>query len=174
MDIARTLLPQVVIMDLHMPGMGGLTATSILQGELPSIRVLIFTASETEADLSTAMRYGAFGYILKDAAADDLVQAVHHVAQGGVIISPTLGGKLLRELTVAPEPEVAREGLLSPRESEVLHEIARGATNKEIAAALVISENTVKTHMRNIMDKLHLANRSQAAAYAARVGLLDS
>ena len=173
-EMARALHPQVVIMDLNMPGMGGLAATSILNTELPSSRILIFTASETEADLSTALQYGAIGFILKSATAEDLVQAVQHVAQGGVIISPTLGRQLLGEFKVAPEPGVATDGLLSPREVEVLQQIGGGATNKEISAALFISENTVKTHARNIMDKLHLANRSQAAAHAARVGLLGS
>ena len=173
-EMARALHPQVVIMDLNMPGMGGLAATSILNTELPSSRVLIFTASETEADLSTALQYGAIGFILKSATSEGLVQAVLHVAQGGVIIPATLSRKLLGEFKVAPEPGVATEGLLSPREVEVLQQIGGGATNKEIAAALFISENTVKTHTRNIMDKLHFANRSQAAAHAARVGLLDS
>ena len=172
-EMARTLLPQVVVLDLQMPGVGGLAATSVIHTELPTVRVLVFTVSESEADLSTAMRYGARGYIVKNAGVEDLVQAVHHIALGGVIVSPIMGEKLLAELKTAPEIDTVREGHLSPREAEVLTLIAKGDTNKVIAATLFISEHTVKTHVRNIIEKLHSVNRSQAAAYAARVGLIS-
>lgn len=171
---ARALAPHVVIMDLQMPGLGGLEATSILHTELPNVRVLVFTVSEREADLFAAMRCGARGYILKNAGAEELTRAIQHIAQGGVIVSPAMATKLLDELAQLPaagaQPGTSLEGV-SPREVEVLQQIAEGASNSEIASALVISENTVKTHLRNIMDKLHLANRSQAAAYAVRAGL---
>ena len=174
---ARALAPHVIIMDLHMPGLGGLEATSILHTELPDIQVLVFTVSESEADLFTAMRYGARGYILKNAGVEELVRAILHIAQGGVIISPVMATKLLAEVAqvraAGEHPEASLEGL-SRRETEVLQLIAEGASNSEIASALVISENTVKTHLRNIMDKLHLANRSQAAAYAVRAGIQRS
>ncbi|MBI2872830.1 MAG: response regulator transcription factor [Chloroflexi bacterium] len=171
----RALLPNVVIMDLQMPGMGGLEATSVIRTELPSVQVLVFTVSESEADLFAAIRYGARGYILKNSGSEELVRAVRHIAEGGVIVSPAMATKLLTDLTHQPhvvegQTETRIEGV-SPREMEVLQLIARGATNSEIATTLVITENTVKTHLRNIMDKLHLANRSQAAAYAVSVGI---
>ncbi len=173
-EMARTLTPQVVVMDLQMPGIGGLEATSVIHAEMPDVQILVFTVSESEADLFGAIKYGAKGYILKNAGADELVQAIHLIAQGGVVVSPGMAAKLLGELShVVPAREQGGEmaGGLSPREKEVLESVARGATNSEIASTLYISENTVKTHLRNILDKLHLANRSQAVAYAARLGL---
>lgn len=171
---AKALSPNVVIMDLQMPGVGGLDATLALHTEVPAVQVLVFTVSESEADLFSAMRYGAKGYILKNAGGEDLVRAVMHIAQGGVIVSPDMASKLLDELSqinVAGGPQAALVDGISPRETEVLQLVAQGSSNSMIAATLIISENTVKTHLRNIMDKLHLANRSQAAAYAVRAGL---
>ena len=173
-EMIRQLVPQVVVMDLQMPGLSGLEATSVLHTELPSVQVLVFTVSESEADLFAAMRCGAKGYILKNTGAEELVRAVLHIAEGGVIVSPIMATKLLDEIAQVPaakeQQAVSLEGV-SPREVEVLQLIAEGASNNEIATTLFISENTVKTHLRNIMDKLHLANRSQAAAYAVWAGL---
>ncbi|MBI2856408.1 MAG: response regulator transcription factor [Chloroflexi bacterium] len=173
-EMARTLAPQVVIMDLQMPGISGLEATSVIHSEMPEVQILVFTVSESEADLLAAVKYGAKGYILKNVAADELVQTIHLIAQGGVVVSPGMAAKLLTELSQAAPAREQRgevaEGL-SAREREVLELVARGSTNSEIASSLYISENTVKTHLRNILDKLHLANRSQAVAYAARLGL---
>ena len=153
-----------------MPTMNGLEATAAFQAEFPHIKILIFTVSDKQSDLFTAMRAGARGYILKNAAAAELLRAVSHIAEGGVIISPDMATKLLGELPMETEaaektPELE---VLTQREAEVLQLVAKGASNKEIASALYISENTVKTHMRNIMDKLHLTNRTQAAAYGTR------
>jgi DNA-binding NarL/FixJ family response regulator len=119
------------------------------------------------------MRCGAGGYVLKNIEPDELVQTILHIAQGGVIVSPLVAGKLLGEFKrlgdeSQKKPDQAAEDALSPREAEVLQLLAQGVTNRQIAESLVISENTVKTHLRNIMEKLHLANRSQAAVYAAR------
>ena len=171
LERARELGPDVIIMDLEMPNMTGLEATAAIHSELPDTKILIFTVSEKQADLFSAMRAGARGYILKNAAAPELLRAVFHIAEGGVIISPDMATKLLSELpqekeapSDAPDVEV-----LTKREVEVLNLVAKGASNKEMASSLYISENTVKTHMRNIMEKLHLANRSQAAAYGARI-----
>ena len=166
---ARELGPDVIIMDLEMPNMNGVEATRALQEVLPEANILMFTVSDKQADLFAAMQSGAKGYILKNAAAPDLIRAVFHIAQGGVIISPEMATKLLGELKVAAEPSDQMETVLTPREAEVLALVSKGASNKEIATALFVSENTVKTHMRNMMDKLHLANRSQAAAYGARM-----
>lgn len=169
-EMAHSLLPQVVLMDLSMPGVGGLAATAILHMELPSIKVVIYTVSESEGDLSTAMRYGAWGYILKDSPVEDMVQAIQDIARGEVIVSPTMGGMLLAELELAPATKAVRENSLTPREVEVLQLLADGSPNKAIGIALQISENTVKAHVGNIMDKLHIMNRTQAATYALKVG----
>jgi len=168
----RELMPDVVVLDLQMPRCGGLEACQALQTELPQINVLVLTVSDKESDLFGAIKAGAKGYLLKDTGPEDLAQAVIHIAKGGVIVSPSMASKLLTEFKTG---EVYREeatSAVSQREVEILQLVAKGATNKEIASTLFISENTVKTHLRNIMDKLHLANRSQAAAYAIRAGLV--
>jgi DNA-binding NarL/FixJ family response regulator len=173
---AEKLAPDVILMDLNMPRCSGLEATQVLHTKMPQVNILVLTVSDNEADLFAAIKFGATGYILKNTEPEDLIQAILHIAQGGVIISPVMATKLLSEfkdLDTGQEkkPVKEAEANLSPREEEVLHLVSQGATNKEIADSLFISENTVKTHLRNIMDKLHLANRSQAAAYAVKRGL---
>ena len=175
---AKELTPDVIIMDLMMPRCSGLEATQALQSEIPQASILILTISDRETDLFSAIKFGARGYMLKDTEPDDLIRAVFHVAQGGVIVSPIMAEKLLTEFTDTKTaakdqdaPEIDTD--LSPREKEVLQLIAQGATNKQIADSLLISENTVKTHLRNIMEKLHMANRSQAVAYAINKGLIS-
>ncbi len=174
---AKKIAPDVILMDLNMPRCSGLEATQALQAEMPQINILVLTVSDSESDLFAAVKFGARGYILKNAEPEELTNAIFHIAQGGVIISPLMAAKLLNEfkdLTAGTERESAEQAdaNLSPREGEVLQLVAQGATNKEIADSLFISENTVKTHLRNIMEKLHLANRSQAAVYAVRKGLV--
>lgn len=176
---AEELVPDVIVMDLNMPQCSGLEATQALQAKMPQMNILVLTVSDNEADLFSAIKFGATGYILKNTEPEELVQAVHHIAHGEVIISPVMATKLLTEFrdpTTGARAKVTadEEASLSPREDEVLQLVARGATNKEIADSLFISENTVKTHLRNIMDKLHLANRSQAAAYAVKRGLVSN
>ena len=175
---AKEINPNVILMDLNMPRCSGLEAIQALQTEMPQVNILVLTVSDKEADLFAAMKFGAKGYILKNTEPDELVHAILHIAQGGVIVSPLMATKLLNEFrdpsagaenVSAPETEAE----LSPREGEVLQLVAQGASNKGIADSLFISENTVKTHLRNIMDKLHLANRSQAAAYAINKGLVQ-
>lgn len=169
---ARELRPDVVVMDLRMPRCGGLEACREIRAELPETNVLILTVSDSEADLFAGIKAGARGYLLKDVEPDELAQAISYIAKGGVIVSPAMAGALLDEFRAAQvlKPEV--DTGLSQREVEVLQLVARGASNKEIAKTLFISENTVKTHLRNIMDKLQIANRSQAAAYAVQVGIV--
>ena len=167
--------PDVVIMDLNMPNVDGVEATKRIHAEYPDIHIMMLTVSDKEADLFSAMGAGAKGYLLKNASADELVRAVLHVAQGGVLVSPVMASSLLTQLSgPARGPTLEEETAVSPREKEVLELLAEGATNKEIGATLFISENTVKTHLRNIMDKLHIAKRSQAAAYAIRAGIQRS
>ncbi len=173
----KEIVPDVILMDLNMPRCSGLEAIQALQAELPQVNVLVLTVSEMEADLFAAVKFGATGYLLKKAEPEELVHAIINIAQGGVIISPLMANKLLTEfkdLTAGVERESIEkaDAKLSPREGEVLQLVAHGATNKEIGDSLFISENTVKTHLKNIMDKLHLANRSQAAAYAIKRGLV--
>jgi len=174
---AEEVVPDVILMDLNMPHCSGLEATQALQTKMPQVNILVLTVSENEADLFAAVKFGATGYILKNTEPEELIQAIFHIAQGGVIISPIMATKLLTEFKdleagAERKPAQEAESNLSPREDEVLRLVAQGATNKEIADSLFISENTVKTHLRNIMDKLHLANRSQAAAYAVKKGLV--
>ncbi|MFC2041002.1 response regulator [Chloroflexota bacterium] len=175
---AKEIVPDVILMDLNMPRCSGLDAIQVLQAEMPQVNVLVLTVSEMETDLFAAVKFGARGYLLKKAEPEELVHAIHQIAQGGVIVSPLMATKLLaefKELTTGVEIEPVKEesANLSPREDEVLRLVAQGATNKEIADSLFISENTVKTHLKSIMEKLHLANRSQAAAYAVKRGLVN-
>ena len=175
---AEEIAPDVILMDLNMPHCSGLEATQAIETKMPQVNILVLTVSENEADLFAAIKYGARGYILKNTEPEDLIHAIFHIAQGGVIVSPLMAAKLLAEFKdfeTGEREEAAQEteAVLSPREGEVLQMVAQGATNRQIADSLFISENTVKTHLRNIMDKLHLANRSQAAAYAIQRGLVQ-
>jgi len=175
---AKAIAPDVILMDLNMPRCSGLEAIQALQTEMPQVNVLVLTVSDKEADLFAAVKFGARGYILKNTEPDELINAILQIAQGGVIVSPLMATKLLTEfkdLSAGVEREFIQgtDADLSPREGEVLQLVAQGASNKKIADSLFISENTVKTHLRNIMEKLHLVNRSQAAAYAVQRGLVQ-
>ena len=170
---ARALKPHVVLMDLNMPNCDGVEATRRLQGEMLEINILILTVSDKEEDLFAAIKAGARGYFLKQEEPEQVIQAIQHTARGGVIVSPAMATTLLTEFkSRQPAPAMEDSSSLSHREQEVLQLVAQGASNKEIGSRLFISENTVKTHLRNILDKLHLVNRSQAAAYAVRSGLI--
>ncbi len=174
----KEIVPDVILMDLNMPRCSGLEAIQALQAEMPQVNILVLTVSEMEADLFAAVKFGARGYLLKKTEPEELIHAIIHIAQGGVIVSPLMAAKLLTEFKdlaagVEKKPVEEANADLSPREGEVLHLVAQGATNKEIADSLFISENTVKTHLKSIMEKLHLANRSQAAAYAVQKGLVQ-
>lgn len=164
--------PDVVLMDLRMPGTTGLQATAMLHEQAPDVNVLVLTVSEQAQDLQDALRFGAQGYVLKGATPEELVQAVRQVHQGWAVVSPAMAGKLMGDFPddqVLPEDapaNAAQPSMLSAREWDVLKLLANGMSNREIADSLVISENTVKTHMRSILTKLHLKNRTQAAAYA--------
>ena len=168
---AQELTPDVVVMDLDMPVLGGVEATRQIRAAVPSTQVLVLTVSESESDLFAAMAAGAKGYLLKNAGSDDLQTAVMHISQGGVLVSPIMATTMLTQFTEVEAKAAKTETGLSAREEEVLQSVAQGASNKEVAAELFITENTVKTHLRNIMEKLHVANRSQATAFAVRAGL---
>jgi DNA-binding NarL/FixJ family response regulator len=165
---ARQLMPDVILMDLSMPGVDGLEATRRLKEEMPYVRIVILTVSEDARNLFEAIKNGAQGYLLKKIEPQAFFERLRGVAQGEAVISPEMAPKLLTEFAKlagrAPESP-ASQATLSPRENEVLDLITVGRTNKEIAAALAIAESTVKNHMRNILEKLHLENRVQAAAF---------
>lgn len=160
--------PKIVLMDLNMPEMDGVEATSRLLKEVPETNVLMLTISDKDEDLFNAIKAGAKGYLLKGADPDELVRAMNHVAEGGVIISPIMAPKLLTEIGTETKPVAEETSVLSPRETEVLQLVAEGLTDKEIAERLFISIHTAKTHLKNILAKLHLKSRVQIATYEAR------
>lgn len=198
--VAERTMPDVILMDLNMPKGGGLAATRRIKELLPYTSIVMLTVSDYEQDLFDAIKAGAQGYLLKNVEPAELVQAVHKAHRGEATLPGLLAAKILQEFArqdparpaAATEPAhepaqaaggqraggqggTARAGhgpdLLGEREREVLVELAAGRTNREIAARLFISENTVRNHVKNILAKLHLANRTQAAAYAIREGI---
>lgn len=177
LEKARDLLPDIVLMDVQMPGGVGITATRLITAELPSTRVLMLTVSEDNQDLFQAIKSGAQGYLLKNTGAEELFEAIREVHRGYAPISSRVAGRILDEVANAPAPpaDAPRQGLsaLTPREREVLQLVGHGMTNREIARALFITDNTVKIHLRNVLAKLHLQNRVQAATYAQRAGLIE-
>ena len=195
--LARELRPDVLLMDLSMPEMDGLEATRLIKAERPEQVVVILTASEAESDLFEAVKSGAQGYVLKSVEPEQLIGLLEAAARGEAALTPALAAKILQELartaagprdtspataTAAPartEP-LAPAGTtpaphevepLTAREREVLALVVRGASNREIAEALVVTDNTVKYHLKNILQKLHLRNRAQVVAYALRHGV---
>ena len=165
--MARDLRPDVVLMDLLMPVMDGVTATGTIRRELPETEVLALTSVLEEGLVVQAVQAGAIGYLLKDTDAPKLRQAIKAAAAGEVQLSPAAAAMLMHKVKAPRSPET-----LSERETEVLRLVARGLSNKEIASQLFISETTVKTHVKNIMQKLDVPSRTQAALYAARIGLV--
>jgi DNA-binding NarL/FixJ family response regulator len=166
-------------MDLHMPELDGLAATRLISAEQPDVKVVILTASEEDAHLFEAIKSGAQGYLFKNLAAEELFQLLEGVARGEPALTPALARKLLGEFArpgaAAPTPH-AVEGLasLTEREREVLDLLVQGITsNRELAERLVITENTVKYHFRNILDKLHVQNRAQVVSFAMRQGMVE-
>jgi DNA-binding NarL/FixJ family response regulator len=163
---ARALRPDVVLMDLLMPVMDGITATGVIRGELPDTEVIALTSVLEDAAVVGAVRAGAIGYLLKDTRGEDLCRAIRAAAAGQVQLSPQAAARLLREVRVPDSPEV-----LTERETEVLRLLAQGKANKQIAAELAIGENTVRTHVSSVLGKLGVQSRTQAALYAAQIGL---
>jgi two-component system nitrate/nitrite response regulator NarL len=181
--VARRTRPDVVLLDLRMPGVDGLSAIPRLRQLDPPPRILVLTVSEQEADLLAAIRAGADGYLLKDLRAGTLLERIEEVARGGVALSASMARRLWEGLRGTgarpgpaaqppapslPEEPPAELRQLTPREREVLELVADGRTNAEIAAALYLSEQTVKTHVQNILGKLQLRNRTEAALLAQR------
>jgi len=194
--LARELRPDVLLMDLSMPEMDGLEATRLIKAERPEQVVVILTASEAESDLFEAVKSGAQGYVLKSVEPEQLIGLLEAAARGEAALTPALAAKILQELArtaagprdadPSTAPPVARPGPsvpasarpasddvepLTAREHDVLALVVRGASNREIAEALVVTDNTVKYHLKNILQKLHLHNRAQVVAYALRHGV---
>jgi DNA-binding NarL/FixJ family response regulator len=174
---AAELAPDVVLLDVRMPRMDGIEAARRIRELLPSTKVLMLTVSDEEDDLYEAIKAGANGYLLKEVSVEDVAAAIHAVVQGQSFISPSMASKLLREFNALARQAAEREQLPAPvltvRELEVLRLVARGMSNRDVADQLFISENTVKNHVRNILEKLHLHSRMEAVMYAVRQHLLD-
>ena len=171
------LVPDLVLIDVGMPGVSGIEATRRVRALVPSVKVAILTVSEKDEDLFAAVRAGATGYLLKEVSIEELPEAVRAVARGHSLISPTMASRLLSEfnaLSRRVEEERGNVPRLSDRELEVLRLVARGFSNRDIATELVIAENTVKNHVRNILEKLQLRSRMEAAMYAVREKLVDA
>jgi len=166
--LARELRPDVVLMDLIMPGMDGTAATAAIRAEMPDTEVVALTSVLEDASVIGAVRAGAIGYLLKNTEADALRKAIRAAAAGQVQLSPEAAARLMREVRAPESPEA-----LSERETEVLRLVAQGRANKQIAAQLHIGEKTVKTHVSNILAKLGVQSRTQAALYAVRIGLVS-
>jgi len=176
-DMAAELAPDVVLMDVRMPGVGGIEATRRIRTEQPMTKVVMLTVSEDEEDLFDAIRAGATGYLLKEVSIEEVADTVRAVARGQALVSPSMAAKLLTEFNLLSRRVAEQHGdapRLTDRELEVLRLVAKGMSNKEIAAELVIAENTVKNHVRNILEKLELRTRMEAAMYAVREKLIDN
>ncbi len=166
LELVERLAPQVVLMDLRMPSMDGVQATTRIHARWPGIYVLVLTTYDTDADILRAIEAGATGYILKDAPREELFRAIRATAQGQSYLSPSVVSRLMGQLR-APE-----DAALSQREVDVLNWVARGATNKEIAHTLHISEATVKSHLLHIFSKLGVSDRTQAVTLAVQKGII--
>ena len=168
-SLARELKPDMVLMDLQMPELDGIAATRALTAELPEVKVLILTASEEESKLFDAIKSGAQGYLLKNLEADAFFDLLDRAQRGEPALTPALARKLLQEFARPTEASSSDEEPLTPREREVLELMVEGITsNRKLAKRLGLSENTVKFHVRNILDKLRLHNRAEVVGYALR------
>ena len=182
LEMARALRPDLILMDIEMPICNGLVATRLIKAELPEIKVVMLTVSSSDEDLFEAVKSGASGYLLKSQSADSFLEMVGQVAAGGAALPPGLAARLLDEFarqarqitpvaTAPSENAVAAEGELTARQTEILTLLAQGMTYAQIGAALYLSEPTVRYHLAQIMERLHLQNRAQVIAYAASHGL---
>ena len=173
---AEALLPDLVLLDVLMPGLSGLEVVEKLMAVSPESQVILLTGSESEEDLLAAIKAGARGYIIKDMPFPQLVDSIAAITRGGAVVSSQMAGKLFdvtRQLLRHQELLAARKPTLTGREIEVLQLVARGMTSKSIGEELFISENTVKNHIRNILDKLGLHSRNEAVLYAVRENLIS-
>lgn len=171
--LAADLAPDIVLMDLVMPGMDGVQATRLVKQTSPCSQIIVLTSYHEDEHIFPAIRAGALSYLLKDISLPDLANAIRKAARGEAVMHPHIAARVVQELDGTSHPDMANYSHLSEREREVLHLIAEGLTNADIAARLVLSEKTVKSHVRNILGKLHLADRTQVAIYAWREGIVS-
>lgn len=171
-EMANALHPDVILLDLLMPRKGGIEAIEEIKAKDPDARILVLTSFSEDERVYDAIKAGATGYLLKDSLPREILAAIRKVHQGDVSMQPTIAKKLMRELQRASDLPPTEEPL-TDREVEVIKLVAQGLPNQEIAEQLVISERTTRTHVTNILSKLHLANRTQAALYALREGLTN-
>lgn len=167
-ELVKSLKPDIVLMDLLMPVMGGVEAIGVIRREFPEVEVIALTSVLEDKAVVDAVRAGAIGYLLKDTEADELIRSIKAAAAGQVQLSPQAAERLMREVRAPDSLET-----LTERETEILRLIATGLSNKEIAEELVIGEKTVKTHVSNVLAKLNVRSRTQAALYAASIGLVE-
>ena len=174
---AEEFAPDVVLMDVRMPRVNGIEATRTIHEMVPTTKILMLTVSDEDQDLFEAIKAGASGYLLKEVSVEEVADAVRDVVQGQTLISPSMASKLLTEFVALEKRVNEKQRYTSPtltsRELEVLKLVAKGMSNRDIADELFISENTVKNHVRNILEKLHLHSRMEAVIYAVRERLLD-
>lgn len=176
-ELARKLKPDVVLMDLSMPEMDGLSATRLISADQPEVKVVVLTASDDDAKLFEAIKSGAQGYLLKNLESGDFFTLLEGVDRGEPALTPALARKLLQEFAKpkAAQPQNNDPDALTERELEVLELLVQGITsNRKLAKELGVSENTVKFHVRNILDKLHLNNRAQVVSYAIRNRIVET
>ncbi|WP_242424977.1 response regulator transcription factor, partial [Frankia sp. EI5c] len=175
--MAAEMAPDIVLMDVRMPRRGGIDATSAIKEKVPSAKIVMLTISDEEADLFDAIKAGAMGYLLKEISIDEVAADIRAVYNGQSLISPSMASKLLSEFAAMIKTKDDRPQLPTPRltdrEMEVLRLVAKGLNNRDIAKQLYISENTVKNHIRNILEKLQLHSRMEAVVYAVREKLLE-
>lgn len=178
LNLARSRRPELILMDIDMPTCNGLTATRLVKAEMPEVKIVMLTVSASDEHLFEAVKSGAIGYLLKSQNVDDFLATLANVCNGGAALQPELAARVLEEFVrQARQGEAAERPpreQLSERQTDVLMLVAQGMTYPQVGEVLRISEPTVRYHMAQIMDKLHLANRSQVIAYAARHGLIPS
>ena len=176
-DSAAETLPDIVLMDVRMPKRGGIEACTSIKEVAPSAKIIMLTISDEEADLYDAIKAGATGYLLKEISTDEVATAIRAVHGGQSLISPSMASKLLNEFATMIKRGDERQQVPAPRltdrEMEVLRLVAKGLNNRDIAKQLFISENTVKNHIRNILEKLHLHSRMEAVVYAVREKMIE-
>lgn len=174
-DLAVSTAPDVVLLDVRMPKQSGIEACVAIKEASPSTKIVMLTVSDEEADLYEAVKNGASGYLLKDSSIEEVAQGIRVVAEGQSLISPSMAAKLIHEFKTMSKPDRS-EGpalKLTERELDVLRLVAKGLSNRDVAHRLAISENTVKNHVRNMLEKLQLHSRMEAVMYAVREKLVE-
>lgn len=172
--LVESAQPKVVVMDVRMPGMGGVEATKIIKERYPAVEVLVMTAHDDDEFVFTLLEAGASGYLLKTAPVKELIRAIHEVAEGQSALDPHIARKVVRQFTGGAARQKQQEAYeaLTDREQEVLELLAEGKTNKEIAESLIISDRTVQTHLSNVFSKMGVSSRTEAVLEAIRRGWL--